>query len=433
MKSDPAKNADITADTDSLQTKLTPFSLLSRTFASLAYRDFVFLWFGQITHAGALWMDMVGRPLLVLAVTGSPIHLGLVMATRTVPTIGFGVLAGVAADSLNRRTVLLITKIVAFGLGTMFAMLIVSGRVELWHIYVFTFLRGATMAFDQPARRAMVPSIVPIHLVTNAMALSNGSVQIMRILGAGGAGVIIALGGLKAVFITIAAFYALAVVSTWLLQVKDHKREGYQGVRQVGIDLVQGMRFAWNNVTVRGILVISAGYFGFGITFMTVFGPLFATQVLGIGQSGFGYMMSAAGIGGVIGAFLLASLNPRGRGLIILAMLASVGLLLIIFSASTYSDSVTLVFLIVSILGVSTSAFLPIINSVLLESAPENMRGRVVGLLSLDRGMTTLGGALAGFLAAVMGPQPAQMIFGLGCIITALAMYKLYPAVRRID
>ena len=166
---------------------------------------------------------------------------------------------------------------------------------------------------------------------------------------------------------------------------------------------------------------------------MTIFGPLFATRVLDIGQSGFGYMMSVTGIGGVAGAFLLASLNPRRRGMLILATLAAVGLLLIVFSASTYLDSVALVFLVATLLGAGTSAFFPIINSVLVESAPEEMRGRVVGLLSLDRGMTTLGGALAGFLAAAMGPQPAQILFSLGCIATAVAMYVLCPAVRRID
>ena len=240
MKSEAAESVDTAVDDKSgWAGASSPAFSFGRTFASLAYRDFVYLWLGQITHAGALWMDMVAR---------------------TVPAVGFGMLAGVAADSFNRRAVLLTTKVVAFGLSAFFAVLVVSGRIDLWHLYLFTFLRGATMAFDQPARRAMVPSIVPLQMVTNAMALSSGSVQVMRILGAGGAGAIIALGGLEAVFVTITAFYAAAVVLTWLLQVSDHKREGYQGVKQVGVDLVQGMQFAWNNVAVRGILMASAGY-----------------------------------------------------------------------------------------------------------------------------------------------------------------------------
>ena len=156
-------------------------------FASLAYRDFTYLWLGQIAHAGALWVDMVARPLLVLALTGSAVHLGLVIAVRTVPSFGLGLVAGVVADSFNRRTVLITTKVIVLLLAIIFAVALVLDWIDLWHVYLFTFLRGATQAFDQPARIAMVPSIVPKHLVTNAMALSSGSMQVMRIFGAGGA------------------------------------------------------------------------------------------------------------------------------------------------------------------------------------------------------------------------------------------------------
>ena len=102
-------------------------SLLRATFASLEYRDYVYLWLGQITHSGALWIDMVARPLLVLQLTGSPVHLGLVMAARTLPAVIFGVFAGVVADSFDRRTILLTTKVTVFGLSAVFAALILGG------------------------------------------------------------------------------------------------------------------------------------------------------------------------------------------------------------------------------------------------------------------------------------------------------------------
>ena len=165
---------------------LPSLPLAGTPFASFAYRDFLYLWMGQIAHSGALWADMVARPLLVLAITGSPVHLGLVMAARTIPGFSLGLVAGVVADMFDRRTVILTSKVIALVLGTVFAALLISGRIELWHIYGFTLLRGATGAFDQPARRAMIPSIVPPEMVTNAMALSSGSMQAMRIGGAAG-------------------------------------------------------------------------------------------------------------------------------------------------------------------------------------------------------------------------------------------------------
>ena len=403
-------------------------------FASLAYRDFSYLWLGQITHAGALWMEMVARPMLILELTGSPVHLGLVMGVRAIPAVGFGALAGVFADSFNRRTVLLTTKAVVFSFSAIFAVVLLMGWVELWHIYLFTFLRGATMAFDQPARRAMIPSIVPRHLVLNAMALSTGSMQLMRIVGAAGAGVLIAVAGVEAPFLAITVFYAGAVFLTWMLRTPEHEREGYRGVRSMGGDLFQGFRFAWNEPAVRGIIIISLGYFTFGMAFMQVFAPLFAKQVLDIGDSGFGYMMAIMGAGGVVGALLLASLSPRRRrGMLTIGMLALLGLLLIFFAASSYLGSVVLVFLAVALIGLGQSAFMPLTHAVLLEAAPENLRGRVLGLLSLDRAMTTVGGAAAGFLAAAIGPQLAQILFGLGCIASALAMLSFYSPLRRID
>jgi len=94
---------------------------------------------------------MVARPLLVLAVTGSAIHLGLVIATRSISSVAFGLVAGVIADRFDRRIVLLGTKSIVFGLSGLFAMLVILDIIQLWHIYLLTFLRGATQAFDQPA------------------------------------------------------------------------------------------------------------------------------------------------------------------------------------------------------------------------------------------------------------------------------------------
>ena len=116
-----------------------------------------------------------------------------------------------------------------------------------------------------------------------------------------------------------------------------------------------------------------------------------------------------------------------------LGLLAIFGILLIIFSASTYLLSVPLAFAIMLLLGTGQSAFMPLINAILVEKAEENMRGRVLGALSLDRAMTTFGGALAGFCAAALGAQVSQIIFGLGLIITALAMFLFYPALRKIQ
>ncbi len=409
-------------------------SLAGTPFASFAYPDFVYLWMGQVAHSGALWADMVARPLLVLAVADSPIHLGLVMAARTVPSFSLGLIAGVVADMFDRRRVILTSKVAAFVLGTVFAALLVTDRIDLWHIYLFTLLRGATGAFDQPARRAMIPSIVPRQLVTNAMALSSGSMQVMRIGGAAGAGVVIALAGIEAAFVAIAVLYAVAVLFTWMMKTDDHEGKGYRGVRGMGSDLMEGLRYATSDANVRGLIVIAAGYYVFGMAFLMVFAPLFATDVLGIGEGGFGYLMAVTGVGGILGTLVVAGVNPaQRRGLLVVAVVISVGVLQIAFAGSTYLGSVALAFGAVAALGFGQAMFLPVINAMLVSNAPEDMRGRVMSLLSLDRATATLGAAIAGFTAALVGAQLGQIIFGVCCIITAVAIAVAFPAVRRID
>ena len=405
-------------------------------FASFAYRDFTLLWLGQITHAVALWLEQTARPLLILDMTGSAIHLGLVILARTIPAVGLGLIAGVLVDSFNRRLILVATKVAVFTLSIAFAVLIVSGRLEIWHIYLFSFLRGATMAFDQPARRAMIPSIVPSHLIVNAMALSTGSMTAMRIFGASAAGLMIAVWGFEAPFIAIVVAYAFALMFTWMLRVADHERSGYQGMRRMGTDFIDGFRYAWHVPAIRGVLIIALGYFTFGMAFMQVFAPLFAKQVIDIGEGGFGLLVATMGIGGLLGALVLAATSPtKSRGKIMLGLLGVFGALLILFSGVTYlpsAQAVILAFGVVILLGIGQSAFFPLLNALLVEMAPENMRGRMIALISFDRAMTAVGGTLAGFLAAGIGTQPAQILFGVGCLVTAGLLWSS-PSVRRIN
>ena len=407
---------------------------LRTTFASTAYRDFNWLWLGQMTHAFALWLEQIARPLLILELTGSATQLGLVILTRTIPAVILGMVAGVIADNFNRRTVLIATKVVVLVLSVVFAILVVTGWIEIWHIYLFSFLRGAAMAFDQPARRAMIPSIVPAHMVTNAMALSTGSMQVMRIAGAAAAGFLMDAFGLAAPFVAIVVIYIFAAYFTWKLNVPDHVRSGYQGAGRMGGDLMEGLRYAWKTTAVRGVLIIALGYFTFGMAFMQVFAPLFAVDVLDIGYGGFSQMIAIMGVGGVVGALILATANPsKGRGVLMLGLLVIFGLLLSLFSAVSSMHWVYAAFAVVAIIGMAQSAFFPLINSLLIEAAPEHMRGRIMGVLSLDRAMMAFGGAAAGILSDRLGVEISQVIFGFGCIITAVSMFTFYPSLRRIE
>ena len=429
----PSETAPETASLD--EGGAPPLRVGVGTFQALLYRDFRYLWLGQIFHALGLWVEMVALPLLVLDIPGgSAVDLGLVMAARTIPAVALGLLAGVLADTFNRRALLLMAKAAAMVIQFVFAASILLGLVEMWQVYTFAILRGSAMAFDQPARRAIVPSIVPENLVTNAMALSMGSVQVTRIAGAAVAGILVATIGMGPTFMVSAVLKGVALLSTALVRVPDYQRAGYQGPKVMVTDLVEGFKFAWNAPTIRGVLLVGLGYFTFGASFMQIFAPLFAKEVLEIGDQGYGYMMAMTGVGGILGALALAKANPnRRRGLILVGAMALFGVVLILFSLSTYLALLFLVFPVAALLGFGQAPIFSLLNAVLLTAAPLHMRGRIIGLLSLDRAMISLGSVFAGFLAALAGPQVAQIIFGVACVITALGMVSLYAPIRHID
>lgn len=407
------------------------------TFASFQYRDFRFLWLGQISQAMALWMEQIARPLLVLSdvVGGDARDLGLVFAVRTVPQLAAGLFAGVIADWYDRRLVLLTAKTGSAIANFALAFLILSGQIELWHIYAQAFAKGMFNAMDQPARQSLIPSIVPQRHLTNAIALNSASMNTMRIAGASVAGLLVAFVGFGYTFLAAAIIFLGAVYFTYRLNVPAHVRR--HGSRTVGNALAsfrEGIAFGWATPSIRWVILLALVYFMFGMSYMQVFAPLFAKDVLEIGERGFGFMMSLTGAGGVVGALTLASLNPRTRrGLGIMGVMATFGFMLITFSLSTFTGIVALSLALAMFVGMFQTPFNSLTNSVLLDSAPVEMRGRVMALISMDRSVITVGATLAGFTAHALGVQYAQLIFAGVVLVGVFAMLTLVPAFRRIQ
>ncbi len=408
----------------------------SGTLASFQYRDFRFLWLGQISQALALWMEQIARPLLVLsaAVGGDARDLGLVFAVRTIPQLVAGLFAGVIADWYDRRSILLIAKTGSATANFALAFLILSGQIELWHIYVQAFGKGMFNAMDQPARQSLIPSIVAPRHLTNAVALNSASMNTMRIVGASVAGLMVAFVGFGLTFLVSAIIFLGAVYFTYRLNVPTHVRHGKRNLGNALVSFKEGLKYGWATPSIRWVILLALVYFMFGMSYMQVFAPLFAKDVLDIGERGFGFMMSVTGLGGVIGALTLATLNPRRhRGFAVMGVMATFGVMLILFTLSTFTGIVVLSFVMIMMIGMFQTPFNSLANSVLLDSAPAEMRGRVMALISLDRSVITVGATLAGFTAHALGVQTAQFIFAGVVIAGAFVAVTAVPAFRRIQ
>ena len=409
--------------------------LFGRTFYAIGYRNFRYLWLAQMTSAGAFWLQMIALPILVLRITdGSAVQLGLVMASRTLPALVLGLWAGVIADMWDRRLILLSSRAYVAVISAGFAVIIFVGGVELWHIYAYAILRGVSQAFEQTTRRALVGSVVPRRGVVNAVALMSSSVQIMRVTSAALGGLLIAVFNEGVVFAIIAVLAGIGVPILLQLRIPPKEQRRFEGAGRVLRDLAEGLKFAWGAPAARGSLITAFIYFMFGATFIQVFVPLVASDVLDLGGGGFGLLVAVIGLGGITGALLVAFANPsHHRGKLLLGAVALYGALLVVFSATTYLPVLWVSFVMGWAVGVSQSTFQPLITSLLMEASPEEMRGRTMALIGLDQAFVTLGAAGAGFASAFLGTQVALTLFGMVCVIGTGLLALMYAPLRRVD
>ncbi|GMU41789.1 MAG: MFS transporter [Chloroflexota bacterium] len=409
------------------------------TFAALRFRDFRLLWMGHFSHSLALWMEQTALPLFVLDLTGSGAHLGGVLAVRTVPQLLFGLIAGVVSDMFDRRQIMLMVKTTIFIMYSIFALALLAGRVELWHVYLLAFGRGSLMAFDQPARQSLIPTLVPAEMLTSAVALMTATTNVMRILGASAGGLTVAAIGTGGAFSAVAIIYLGAVTATYLMHIPPLKKQADRGVGAMRSGLMEGARFAFAHSGIRGVILLALVYFTFGMSYMQVFAPLFAKDVLDIGDAGYGFMLSVSGGGALVGALFIARRQPTRLGVVLPLTVAVFGTLLIAFSFSTYVPDrlgrtwIVLPFAIIALVGTMQTAFFSLSNAALLHMSPPDLRGRVISLLSLDRAMITAGAAAAGLFAEWQGVQVAQTAYGAICLVGGLAVFILAREFRTAD
>jgi MFS family permease len=149
------------------------------------------MWLGQLGHSATMWMEHIVRPLLILELTGSPLQVGFVVAVRMIPQLIFGLLAGVVAGRYNKQRVLMFSQSITMIMHLILAVLILTGSIAVWHVFVTAFITGGSMSFNQPARQSMIPRLVPSDTILNAVALNTSAMNIMRVLGASLAGVLL--------------------------------------------------------------------------------------------------------------------------------------------------------------------------------------------------------------------------------------------------
>jgi MFS family permease len=386
-------------------------------FSALQHRNYRLYFFGQAVSVTGTWMQSLAMSWLVLSLTSSAIKLSLVNVLQFAPTLVFGLIAGVVADRVPKRSLLVCTQsIAALGSATL-AFLIWSDRIQLWQVYLVALTVGISSSFDMPTRQAFVSDMVGREDLANAIALNSTLFNMGRLVGPALAGLVLGTLGMAACF-TIDALSYLAVIGSLILM-RNLPKSKLAKARKPIESLREGLAYVRTTPLV-GYLIIFAGMVGvFGINF-SVWMPLLAKQELDTGPGGFGLLMSSLGIGALAGALTLAfrSRHVNPRRLIATALILGLGEI-VLAVVTQAAPTLVAAMLVSTVVGFGLTSTMSMANTIVQSTAPDELRGRVMSVyIMVGTGVAPFGALLAGAVAASFDTSVSIL---MGGIITTLS------------
>jgi MFS family permease len=392
------------------------------SFAALRHRDFRLMWAGQFVSLAGSQMQLVAinwhlylltRPYGEAAAAGA---LSLVGLVRALPIVVCSLVGGVVADAVDRKRLILVTQTVMLLSAAALAAVTASGLEAVWPIYALTALSSAAVAFDNPARQALLPSLVPARDFANAVSLGFVSFQIAMVSGPVLGGVVLARYGPAAVYVFNAASF-LAVIVAVLLMRASGKGKAEELARVSFESLKEGLRFVW-----RTPIMVQTMSLDFVATFFasaTALLPIFARDVLGVGEHGYGLLAAASAAGAVLTGLVLARRAGWGRpGLAVLVSVAVYGAATVAFGLSR---SYWLSLACLALSGAADTVSTVIRQTIRQLITPDRLRGRMTSVnMIFFMGGPQLGELEAGLVAMAAG-APFSVVLGGVCCLAAVA------------
>ena len=405
-------------------------NLNRRTFASLRrHRNYRLFFSGQVISVSGTWMQNIALAWLVVELTRSPLAVGALAFCRFIPFTVFGLFAGVVADRIDNRKLVIWTQAISMVLSAILAVFVLTGAETLWLVYVIALLGGTALVFDAPGRHALTFQMVGRDELPNAVALNTGLFNAARVIGPALGGVLIAAFGVGICF-AINTVTFLAVLTGLLLM----RPQELVPVARVGEPptMMRGIRegFAWasRSPETRLVLAIVTVVSTVGFNFHVIL-PLLASDTLNTGPEVFGILSASFGGGALLGALLSAALGRASwKALIGGTTGFSLCLLALAPLASVWPCA-----LLLFATGVCFTLWTSNANSLLQLRAPDHLRGRVVSLyLWAFAGLAPLGGLFAGWLCEIGGTRLSFAVAGsTGLVIAALALRERGITLRR--
>jgi MFS family permease len=386
-------------------------------------------WLGSLASIGATQLLILGKGWLVFSLSGSPLMLGLLGAAGAIPQILVSLFGGVLADRLDKRRVLMTTSLVTASLLLLLAVLDFTGVVAVWHVIVIAALIGLTSGFDWPSRQAFFPSLIEREQMMSAVALNSVLWQGTRMIVPAIGGIVIALSSTAVVFLAAAGGFLTMFLVMKSFDVVHKVSERGNPLQQ----FVEGLQFIASTKLFAILIPLTWTVTFFGVSYIQLM-PAFA-EILAVGERGFGFLLSASGIGSVTGTLLtVLTQKTRRLGWMVLAgcMLSSIALLgfsVVTAYATSMQNAYAVAICFVILVSLFNSIYLISSMTVLQMRVPDALRGRVMGIHGITFSLIPLGALFSGSLASAFTAPTAVAI---GASIVTLAAFSVAAMGREI-
>jgi MFS family permease len=394
---------------------------------AFGHRNFRLFFYGQSLGIIGYWVQQIAMSWLVYRLTGSALLLGATAFAGQIAVLVLAPFGGLWADRVDRRKLLIVTQAAAAAPAFALALLAWLDVVEVWHVIVLAAALGVVIAIDAPIRQSFLPEMVPATQdLPSAIAFNSGMYNVGRMIGPAIAGVLIIATSEAFCFLANGVTKIIALLP-FLVMVTTPRERPTEHV-PIGRAFREGVAYAWNLVPARLLLPVVA-LVSFMATPYQALMPIFAAEIFAGGPDMLGFLMGAAGLGGLVGIGLLAARRElRGMVRWVVAACFCAGAALTVFS---YSTELALSVAMLMIAGTGIVVAVNGISTVTMTIVEDRMRGRVMSFYTMAfLGMYPVGGLVAGALASWIGATHTLAIGGACCMLCALWLWTRLPGLR---
>jgi MFS family permease len=395
-------------------------------FRSLRHRNYRLLLGGSITASSGYWILITAQGWLVLQLTDSAFWVGLIAFIVGIPSLFLCPFGGLYADRLDRRKLMLFGHVASALPILLLATLTSTGVIAIWQIAALSVLIGTVWAFTDPAYLAIIPSLVTPSDLMNAMAMDTLAWQLSRFIGPAIAGVLMGLVAIGGTFYGAGIAFVVAFLLIFLIRTPAAITTERASIWK---DIKEGLSYIRSNKMALTLILMVAGVSLFALPCFWLM-PVFARDVLGVGEAGYTQLMMAVGAGGLAGGLAAAKLGDfkRKGWLMIVSALIFTGMLILFAMSRSFPLSLVLAVII----GAANGLFQAVIIALLLSITPDQFRGRMMGLFIITWQLPSIGSLMLGAATDWVGLPVAVIAGSLICTAFILGAVLRLPALRQL-